>query len=175
MVDAISRLFGKSHKKGSTSSPGGTPSASNSANSIFESPQPPAPGSNSAAEDEGFTILGQPNRGSYNGYPALPPSETTVSPYPPAPPTTAYPTGTLSSIHSSHIPHLLDGIPFQLSESCSLKSRRNGNDRSGFLDDVQARLESVHQLIESANYDFRLEKSVVESDISATMKRMQTY
>ena len=179
MVDAISRLFGKSSKKNPQSPSSGPPT------DAFASPDA---ANVSGQEDDGFTILG-PARGdrpnSYQGatglgYPVLPGSDATV-PYPPNPMRGGagpgggnYPTGTMASQSSVTMPSALDGVPFQLSAQVST-NRGRSQSRDDLLDEVGARLEAAQQLIHSSNYDFRLEKSVIESDISATMRRMQTY
>lgn len=167
MVDAFSRLFGKGSKK--------------------VPPSPSDQGSDHAvSEDEGFTVVGGAPKDrphSYAGppnnaspYPALPQQEN--SPYPirgVAPTSGPGPGGynTLSSQSSVTMPHVLDGVPFELSPRCSSSGRTRELD--ALLADATTKLDAAQSLIQSSNYDFRLEKNVIDSDISATMRRMQTY
>lgn len=64
----------------------------------------------------------------------------------------------------------LDGVPFVLNTKvCSTSS----ND----LDQILARIEGLSERVKSVDwtatdYDFRLERSVVEQDISATLRRL---
>lgn len=164
MVDALSRLFGKSSKKVPPSP------------SSLSSPSTEAFSSSGPNEDDGFTLLG-PAKSESPGYPLLPPTD--AMPYPPgtrgAAGASSNSNGTLPSQSSVSVPHVLDGVDFKLSGKCSLDDDSSRSQTNAFLDEVSARLDAAQNLIQASNYDFRLEKSVVESDISATMRRMQTY
>lgn len=165
MSDVFSRFFGKNPKKVSQS-----PSQSSS--------DPTFDHVATAGEDDGFTLIsgGGGNSGNSQNWDAvLPPSDSSpnmlVPPYPPNPAAAPVTCATQSmSVHG------LDGVPFVLSVKCQFagnKGRRGQADT--LLEDVSVRLATVQQLIQSADYDFRLERSVIESEISGTMRRMQTY
>ena len=158
----FSNLFGKSKKStGSTSS---IPPMSPSASDVSM----PSPGGGGHTDEDGFehlaTVTGQMSlsdkagaRASYPGYPALP--RTEESPAVAAP----YPTGTLSSQYSMTGSHALDGVPFTLSGRCSTsKDGGVGSEFDVALDDIMQRMENAKSILQSATYDFQVEKSVVE-------------
>ena len=146
----MERLFGRSKaKKSSTTNPDSSPSNAAVTN-----------------EDEGFAIVSN-NQAmvpppSSNFYPVLKPE---------------LPNGTrgdavpsAASRQTSVGASALDGIPFTLSSKCC-----GGND----LDEVLARVESIAERIRNVDwstteYDFRLEKSVINQDISHSFSTMHT-
>ena len=116
-------------------------------------------------DEDGFTHLandGQPgggakaphSHGPHPGYPALPRAEDT-------PP---YPTGTMSSQYSvTGGSHALEGVPFALSARCSTgKGGGLGSEFDAAMDDIMQRMENAKSILQSANYDFQVEKSIVE-------------
>ena len=122
-------------------------------------------------EDEGFAIVNPP--------PALP---TSAAPYPilnptaltnssTGPPHTTSGTGSGSSTSGGGSNSaFLDGIPFALSSKCQGGS---GSD----LDEVLARVETIAERVRnvdwsSAEYDFRLEKSVLSQEISNSLQQV---
>ena len=159
MVDAFSRLFGKGKESkrstGSTSSiPPMSPSASDA------SMLSPGGGNDSTSQhtdEDGFMHLandGHPGaRAPHSGYPALPRAEETP-----------YPTGTMSSQYSvTGGSHALEGVPFALSGRCSTgKGGGLGSEFDAAMDDIMQRMENAKSILQSANYDFQVEKSVVE-------------
>ena len=127
----------------------------------------------STSEDESFTVIEQQK--SPQKLHQFPPVAESDSSYP-----TPYATATLGSQSSSSLPHALDGVPFQLSSSCRRVLEAGGaavattRSLEGLLEDVERRLETGQQLaLRAAEFDFKLEKSVIESDITSTMRRMQ--
>ncbi len=83
-----------------------------------------------------------------------------------------YSTSTLTSQSSMTNPQVLDGVPFVLSGRCRGVAAGRARELDQYLDRTETYLEGVQELIRrSANHDFRLEKNVVESDITATMRR----
>jgi hypothetical protein len=177
MVDAFSRLFGKSSKKHSSSS---IPPLSPSDTSM-PSPSADAAHNPSAMDEDGFTHLNtngdrqQRNSGSdVFGYPALPREAPPGVPYPPTgggpayPPAgggPAYATGTLASQYSmSGGGHLLDGVPFSLSGRCSTKTGGGGQDDFDVaVGNIVQRIENAQSILQSSTYDFQVERSVVDS------------
>ena len=150
----FSNLFGKSKKStGSTSS---IPPMSPSASDVSM----PSPGGGGHTDEDGFTHLASDKAGaraSYPGYPALP--RTEESPAVAAP----YPTGTLSSQYSTTGSHALDGVPFTLSGRCATsKGGGVGSEFDVALDEIMQRMENAKSILQSATYDFQVEKSVVE-------------
>ncbi len=158
---AFSRLFGIGSKKESKS-------GDNSNSSLTQLEQ----------EVEGFTLIAPKN--------PMPPQELPL--YPPLPAGAVNATAPLKSpVNSNTLTSqtsangysqhsVLDGVPFKLSERCKLKSRKSQNretDRE--LEDVDRKLAQVQMLLQTSNYDFRLEKSVVEAEVSGTIRRMQAY
>ena len=158
---------------------------------LFGSKQKPKPSvsdqgsDNAASEDEGFTMVGGASQREQQQqpavaprYPALPGSNgdgsaITPSPYPPPGTSAAANYNTLTSQSSVSAPHALDGVPFALAPHCAPSSELRELDR--LLAEAQTCLDSAQTLVQSSNYDFRLEKSVVDSDVSATLKRMQPF
>ncbi len=187
MVDALSRLFGKSSKKGS----------------------PPSPSDPSSAnEDDGFTMVGGPTLqqhqprpgeeaadwfagggGQQHQYPALPNQDNTQPPLPydirplgagaggggaggggGVGGDAAYPPSFKSQ---TSVTHVLDAVPFAL--KTSLSSGRGGRQLEGLLRDVEDHLEAAQSLIDQASaQDFRLERNIVEAetDVSGTLSRL---
>ena len=139
----MDRLFGRKTKKSSTTNP------------VNTSPSNPVV----TNEDEGFAIV-NPAPPMPTPYPILNASATVAS----AAPASVAPTisgGTSSSA-------FLDGIPFALSSKC-----QGGG--SSDLDDIVARVENIAERVRSvdwsaANYDFRLERSVLSQDPSLSLQ-----
>ncbi len=146
---------------------------------------PPDPG----VEEEGFTVLGTPSRQRQQQQPPLYPGlgDSPGSALPPQSSFSAlapqqqdqssspgYSTSTLASQSSLTAPHALDGVPFVLSGRCwGADTTRRHREMSDYLEKTDRYLEGVQELIRSsAGMDFRLEKNVVQSDITATMRRM---
>lgn len=146
----MNRLFGKSKKQ--------------PVNQAQEQPD------NSGEEDSGFTVIAAPEQ------PAIVTnSNSSTSPYgyqPPAVPNSPYAIGStqVQAPSTSKPPvHYLEGIPFVL----------GGGTGENDLDAILARAEAAAERLKHINwgayeYDFGLEKSVIEQDITATMKRMKT-
>ena len=154
---------------------------------LFGSKQKPKPSvsdqgsDNAASEDEGFTMVGgtssrDPPAASTSRYPSLPPSDAASPPYPPSGAAAAAATpnyNTMTSQSSIGAPHALDGVPFALAPHLASSSGTRDLDR--LLTEAQTCLDSAQSLVQNSNYDFRLEKNVVDSDVSATLKRMQPF
>ena len=143
----MNRLFGKS-KKQTTSQ-------------FHEQPE------NSGEEDSGFTVVATPEQPA-----VVSTASANVNPYGYSTPNvtnTPYAIGgnKAQAPAASNPPvHYLEGIPFVLGSSSG------END----LDAILARAEAASEKLKSINwgayeYDFGLEKSVIEQDITATMKR----
>ena len=143
----MNRLFGKSKKQ--------TPSQ------FHEQPD------NSGEEDSGFTVVATPEQPA-----VVATTNTNTNPYGypiPSGASTSYAIGgTKAQAPAAAKPpvHYLEGIPFVLG------SASGEND----LDAILARAEAASEKLKSINwgayeYDFGLEKSVIEQDITATMKR----
>lgn len=143
----MNRLFGKSKKQ--------------PANQAQEQPD------NSGEEDSGFTVVAVPEppivipaaTSSTNPYGYSSPGVTN-SPYAVGSNQAQTPASTRPPVH------YLEGVPFVLG------SGAGEND----LDAILARAEAASERLKSINwgayeYDFGLEKSVIEQDITATMKR----
>ena len=164
MVDAFSRLFGKKDSKKSTGSTSSIPPMSPSASDV--SMLSPGGGHDSTGhtDEDGFTHLANDGHAAGGGgarpppqpgYPALPKAEETQPPYP---------TGTMSSQYSvTGGSHALEGVPFALSGRCSAgKGGGLGSEFDAAMDDIMQRMENAKSILQSANYDFQVEKSVVE-------------
>lgn len=158
MVDALSRLFGKGKdSKKSTSSTSSIPPMSPSASDVSMLSPGGGPDSTGHTDEDGFTHLandGNPGpRAPHSGYPALPRAEETP-----------YPTGTMSSQYSvTGGSHALEGVPFALSGRCSTsKGGGLGSEFDAAMDDIMQRMENAKSILQSATYDFQVEKSVVE-------------
>ena len=141
----MNRLFGKSKKQ--------------PASQFQEQPD------NSGEEDSGFTVVAAPEQ------PATV-STTSSTAYSYGTPSATSPpyavSGSQAQVPASAKPpvHYLDGIPFVLGGGCGETD----------LDATLARAEAATNRLKSVNwgayeYDFGLEKSVIEQDITATMKR----
>lgn len=191
MVDAFSRFFGKGSKK-----PNQPPSPSDPASSAEDDGftlvgGQPKPADEAAAWFAGGGRHGQPPQYPIHpAYPALPPSDSASVPpayglRPGAPPTgggtnpggggtaAGYSSGTLQSQTSLTGASVLDAIPFELSDRFGPPGSGRGVDQ--VMDSVDTTLERVQDLLaNAASYDFRLEKNVVGSDVSASMERMRT-
>ena len=142
----MNRLFGKS-KKQSTSQ-------------FHEQPE-------NSEEDSGFTVVATPEQPA-----VVSAASTNANPYGYSTPNvtnTPYAIGgnkALAPAASNPPVHYLEGIPFVL--GCG----SGEND----LDAILARAEAASEKLKNINwgayeYDFGLEKSVIEQDITATMKR----
>ena len=86
-----------------------------------------------------------------------------------------YSSSTLASQSSLSSSHALDGVPFVLSGPCrgGGSSSADRRDLDLYLQRTESYLEGVQEMIRKASArDFALEKSVVRSDITATMRRM---
>ena len=163
MVDAFSRLFGKGKEsKRSTGSTSSIPPMSPSASDVSMLSPGGGNDSNSHMDEDGFTHLANVNANdgnpgarapAYPGYPALPGAEETP-----------YPTGTMSSQYSvTGGSHALEGVPFTLSGRCSTsKGGGLGSEFDAAMDDIMQRMENAKSILQSATYDFQVEKSVVE-------------
>ena len=142
----MNRLFGKSKKQSITQ--------------FHEQPD------NSGEEDSGFNVVATPEQPAIASTPNInapygySQQIITSAPYavggdkPQAPAAATPPV------------HYLEGIPFEL----------GGGSGENDLDAILARAEAASERIKSINwgayeYDFGLEKSVIEQDITATMKR----
>ena len=139
----MNRLFGRSTKK-----PSGT-------NPAQEQPDHPP-------EEDGFTVVAAEERPT-----ATIPAISNANPY--GYNTPAYPVG--SSQVQAATPtkppvHYLDGVPFVM----------GGGSAEYDLDTILARAEAASERLKSINwgayeYDFSLEKTVIEQDVTATMRR----
>lgn len=146
----MNRLFGKSKKQPTSQ--------------FQEQPD------NSGEEDSGFTVVATPEQ------PAVASTATSsTNPYGYSTPGVTIPPyavgGNQAQAPSSSKPpvHYLEGIPFVLG---------SGSGETD-LDAILARAEAASERLKNINwgayeYDFGLEKSVIEQDITATMKRMKT-
>ena len=151
-------FFGKSTKKSNSDSPS-TPSA-------VEATE--------AAEDD-FTVVearqkqstpAEPpaaDRFSFPGYPAVPAVPDNLP---------AYNTGTLASQSSVGGPHPLDGVPFRLGNICKTGDKSSDQDKS--LVKIQECIDRAQRALSSSDYDFRLERTVMQQDINVAMRRLQT-
>ena len=144
----MNRLFGKSKKQ--------------PASQFHEQPD------NSGEEDSGFTVVATPEQPA-----AISTGPSNTSPYGYSTPAVASPPyaigGNQAQTPASAKPpvHYLEGIPFVLG---------GGSGGEQDLDAILARAEAASEKLKSINwgsyeYDFGLEKSVAEQDITATMKR----
>ena len=143
----MNRLFGKSKKQ--------------PASQFHEQPD------NSGEEDSGFTVVAAQEQAA-----AIITNPSNTNPYGYSTPAVASPPyaigGNQAQAPASTKPpiHYLEGIPFVL----------GGGSGEHDLDAILARAEAASERLKSINwgayeYDFSLEKSVAEQDITATMKR----
>lgn len=149
------RLFGRSTKKSSAPSNSGQEQADNS------------------AEDDGFTVVAAEEQPPLIQISNAQPSVNSSNPYGyTTPGYSPYPVGssqTQAAAPAKKPVHYLDGVPFVLG---------NGSSESD-IDAILARVESASEKLKSINwgvyeYDFGIEKTVIEQDITATMKRMKS-
>jgi len=145
----MNRLFGKSKKQPTSQ--------------FHEQPD------NSGEEDSGFTVVATPEQPAVvttsNTNPQYGYSQQNIT-------STPYSVGgNKPQTPAAATPpvHYLEGIPFQLGSGSTETD----------LDAILARAEAASERLKSINwgayeYDFGLEKSVIEQDITATMKRMKT-
>jgi len=148
----MERLFGRG-KKDSKKSSTSTPNSQASPSALVTN------------EEEGFAVVSQPPL-----YPTVP-----QAPYPVLNPSVApsvsngeFRNQSSTQRQTSTVAAYLDGIPFTL--HCS------GN--AGEVDEITARIERVAERIRnvdwaSSEYDFRLERSVLNEDLNHSLQRLQ--
>ena len=149
----MERLFGRG-KKDSKKSSTSTPNSQASPSALVTN------------EEEGFAVVSQPPAPLY---PSVPQAS-----YPVLNPIAPISNGDFKNQSStqrqtSTVAAYLDGIPFTL--HCS------GN--AGEVDEITARIERVAERIRnvdwaSTEYDFRLERSVLNEDLNHSLQRMQS-
>ena len=138
-------------------------------------------------DEDGFThISGSQqssanNRSSFPGYPSLSPGADGFPPHPPEKPRSESSTNVAGSYSvNTASGHALDGVRFVLAGACSATSTSSttgtsaSSDVEKLVESVETRLRKLESLTYNADYyDFNLEKSVMQEDITATMRRMQ--
>jgi hypothetical protein len=158
---AMARLFGKSAKKAPVPPSQSDHCLDQAASAVV-------------GEDEGFTVLAhsksdtntQDAKAVFNGYPALP--QDIGGGYPAVPGGKHRQGGDAGGV--APVAHALDGVPFTLAEQYVSNGDRNHLDAS--LQNILDQLEGAGAVLRDSEYDFRLEKHVIESDVTATIKRL---
>jgi hypothetical protein len=149
----MERLFGRKPKKSSASSP---------------SQAAPAP--YVASEDEGFSVVSSTPSNQPALYHNFNNVYPTVNPVPAAALNGVSSSSNQTSGGSNNVGAYLDGVPFKLSSRCAGVTD---------LDAISARVEHITERIRNvdwsaADYDFRLERSVVSQDITNSLRRLHT-
>ena len=166
MVDAFSRLFGKSSKKSTSSSsapgsgdedPSGTPSGPAVAVALgLDSSTPPAAYNSALTPGGGYQVNSNPSAVMNTSFP--PPMASGAGPGGGG--GTPGGSGGSGGGRNDNPPHMLEGVPFQLSSSLS----HNDDDDANNLEDIINKVNEMNSFAANlTDYNFRLEKSVVES------------
>ena len=148
----MERLFGRSKKDSKKSS---TSTANSQA----------SPSALVTNEEEGFAVVSQPPL-----YPSVPQASYPVlNPIAPSVSNGEFKNHTSTQRQTSTVAAYLDGIPFTL--HCS--------ENAGEVDEITARIERVAERIRNVDwgtteYDFRLERSVLNEDLNHSLQRLNS-